>query len=184
MTTSPALRGKTEWVLTAASVHVYMGWWPVCARPNRPAGVPQWRRRRHWAAADRSGGLGTGTSGWPGPTCTHTKQAHTLDHHAEGLRDPQKNEVIFWVGQYLILSVTPCGTPMLTVADRTLCRLIFLSAPYSTTVPNQPVLEGQGHRREERLLERQSSTWAEHNNVQKIQETVQLDSNCVYFSTS
>ena len=42
---------------------------------------------------------------------------------------------------YLILSVTPWGTPMLTVADRTLCRLIFLSAPYSTTVPNQPVLE-------------------------------------------
>lgn len=41
---------------------------------------------------------------------------------------------------YLILSVTPWGTPTLTVADRTLCRLIFLSTPYSTTVPNQPVL--------------------------------------------
>lgn len=43
-------------------------------------------------------------------------------------------------GLYLILRVTPCGTPMLMVADRTLCRLIFLSAPYSNTVPNQPVL--------------------------------------------
>lgn len=47
----------------------------------------------------------------------------------------------FGDGQYLILSVTPWGTPTLTVADRTLCRLIFLSAPYSTTVPNQPVLQ-------------------------------------------
>ena len=41
---------------------------------------------------------------------------------------------------YLILSVTPWGTPMLTVADRTLCRLIFLSAPYSTIVPKKPDL--------------------------------------------
>lgn len=41
---------------------------------------------------------------------------------------------------YLILRETPCGTPMLTVAEITLCVLIFLSAPYSITVPKNPVL--------------------------------------------
>lgn len=41
---------------------------------------------------------------------------------------------------YLILRETPWGTPTLTVAPRTLCRLIFLSAPYSTTVPKNPDL--------------------------------------------
>lgn len=42
---------------------------------------------------------------------------------------------------YLILRETPWGTPTLTVAPRTLCRLIFLSAPYSTTVPKNPDLQ-------------------------------------------
>lgn len=41
---------------------------------------------------------------------------------------------------YLILRETPWGTPTLTVAPRMLCRLIFLSAPYSTTVPKTPDL--------------------------------------------
>lgn len=42
---------------------------------------------------------------------------------------------------YLILRETPWGTPTLTVAPRMLCRLIFLSAPYSTTVPKKPDLQ-------------------------------------------
>ena len=42
---------------------------------------------------------------------------------------------------YLSLSETPWGTPMLTVAESTLCWLIFRSAPYSTTVPKNPVLQ-------------------------------------------
>lgn len=41
---------------------------------------------------------------------------------------------------YLILRETPWGTPTLTVAPRMLCRLIFRSAPYSTTVPKKPDL--------------------------------------------
>lgn len=32
---------------------------------------------------------------------------------------------------------------MLTAAPKTLCREIFLSAPYSTIVPKKPALRGQ-----------------------------------------
>lgn len=45
---------------------------------------------------------------------------------------------------YLTLRETPCGTPMLTVAPKTLWLEIFLSAPYSTTVPKKPALQGAG----------------------------------------
>lgn len=34
---------------------------------------------------------------------------------------------------------------MLTAAPKTLCREIFLSAPYSTIVPKKPALWGQKH---------------------------------------
>lgn len=44
---------------------------------------------------------------------------------------------------YLTLRDTPCGTPMLTAAPKTLCREIFLSAPYSTIVPKKPALGGR-----------------------------------------
>lgn len=43
----------------------------------------------------------------------------------------------------LIFKDTPWGTPTLTVAPKTLCREIFLSAPYSTMVPKKPALEWQ-----------------------------------------
>lgn len=87
----------------------------------------------------------------------------------QGGKDPQRNDIIFWAGQYLILSVTPCGTPMLTVADRTLCRLIFLSAPYSTTVPNQPVLETEEDKDEQRPWELGSYSGQSKLYSQKIQ---------------
>lgn len=134
---------RTGGILTLLSVLGYMGWWSVCGWPCRPAGVPRWRRRQHWAEADLLGGLETGTSDWHVPTCIETPAQiyiHIRQLWSE-IRTDRRNKIIFWVGQYLILSVTPWGTPTLTVADRTLCRLIFLSAPYSTTVPNQPVLE-------------------------------------------
>lgn len=41
----------------------------------------------------------------------------------------------------LIFKDTPWGTPTLTVAPKTLCLEIFLSAPYSTMVPKKPTLE-------------------------------------------
>lgn len=41
----------------------------------------------------------------------------------------------------MTLRETPCGTPTLTAAPRTLCLEIFLSAPYSTTVPKKPALQ-------------------------------------------
>lgn len=75
---------ETGDVLTALSVVVYMGWWPVCGRPCRPAEVPRWRRRRRWAAAGLSGGLETGMSDWHVPTCKETPatHTHTLDNPA------------------------------------------------------------------------------------------------------
>lgn len=44
---------------------------------------------------------------------------------------------------YLTLRETPWGTPTLTTAPKTLCLEIFLSAPYSTTVPKKPALQEQ-----------------------------------------
>lgn len=41
---------------------------------------------------------------------------------------------------------------MLTVAPRTLWLEIFLSAPYSTTVPKKPALQGAGHSEHARAL--------------------------------
>lgn len=117
-----------------------MGRWPACGRPSRSAAVPPWRRRRHWVAAGPSGVWGTGTSDWHAPICNAQPRAQRRIRRGSDER-LQESRNTFWDGQYLILSVTPWGTPTLTVADRTLCRLIFLSAPYSTTVPNQPVLE-------------------------------------------
>lgn len=100
--------------------------------------------------------------------------------------------MIFWVcfgPVYLIFSVTPWGTPMLTVADRTLCRLIFLSAPYSTTVPNQPVLERERerHRHEQtswkdggrQLLK--TTTWTEWDRVNRVNCTTAQERRLKYF---
>lgn len=42
---------------------------------------------------------------------------------------------------YLILSLTPVGTPTATAADNQLCLEIFFSAPYSMTPPNVPPLK-------------------------------------------
>lgn len=48
-----------------------------------------------------------------------------------------------WSWTDLIFKETPWGTPTLTVAPKTLCLEIFLSAPYSTMVPKKPALEWQ-----------------------------------------
>lgn len=63
---------RTGGVLTLLSALEYMGWWSVCGWPCRPAGVPRWRRRQHWAEADLLGGLETGMSDWHVPTCIET----------------------------------------------------------------------------------------------------------------
>lgn len=104
-------------------------------RPG-PPGKAEGRKRRR-----QVGGRASGAHGSSRKAETQTSRAES---GANGLPDTglhAKDRTV----TYLTLRETPCGTPMLTVAPRMLWLEIFLSAPYSTTVPKKPALQGAGH---------------------------------------
>lgn len=88
-----------------------------------------------------------------------TKQSlfHTLMQvKPAGFQDARQPVAGTPCSAYLTLRETPCGTPMLTAAPRTLWLEIFRSAPYSTTVPKKPALRAAGHNQQARAMVMQS----------------------------
>lgn len=106
---------------------------------------PQWHKTQRWVKSGQSDESGRGRFDWLCSTCRKKKMTIINRPPTSSLNLVCCSAELCLlrlsqVSANLILRETPWGTPMLTVAAKTLWRLILRSAPYSTTVPKNPVL--------------------------------------------